>query len=258
MLETETSPSASAATWRSMHVTCAFAPGTLTAIVGPNGAGKTTYFNLISGQLKASSGTVPLDGQRPLRHERLGAHAGRAGPRVPADQPVPQPHGAGERAPGGAGHARRARTGAGSNLWSIWSDHHGADSSAPTRCWRRWRSWPTSADAGGQPAARRPAQARSGAADGAGAAGLHVRRAHGRHERRRGAGDPEPDPPAEAGQEQDHPAGGAQDGRGARTGRPHHRAAQRHAGGRWRAGRGDRLAGGAGSLSGRGAGQEAA
>ena len=44
-------------------VTCAFEPGTLTAIVGPNGAGKTTYFNLISGQLKASSGTVHLGGQ---------------------------------------------------------------------------------------------------------------------------------------------------------------------------------------------------
>jgi branched-chain amino acid transport system ATP-binding protein len=37
-------------------VSCAFAPGTLTAIVGPNGAGKTTYFNLISGQLRASAG----------------------------------------------------------------------------------------------------------------------------------------------------------------------------------------------------------
>ena len=44
-------------------VTCAFEPGTLTAIVGPNGAGKTTYFNLISGQLKASSGSVHLGGQ---------------------------------------------------------------------------------------------------------------------------------------------------------------------------------------------------
>lgn len=43
-------------------VSCAFAPGTLTAIVGPNGAGKTTYFNLISGQLKASAGTVRLNG----------------------------------------------------------------------------------------------------------------------------------------------------------------------------------------------------
>ncbi|HXF45951.1 MAG TPA: ABC transporter ATP-binding protein [Burkholderiaceae bacterium] len=44
-------------------VSCAFAPGTLTAIVGPNGAGKTTYFNLISGQLKASAGRVLLDGE---------------------------------------------------------------------------------------------------------------------------------------------------------------------------------------------------
>ncbi len=44
-------------------VSCNFAPGTLTAIVGPNGAGKTTYFNLISGQLKASAGQVLLNGR---------------------------------------------------------------------------------------------------------------------------------------------------------------------------------------------------
>jgi len=44
-------------------VSCAFQPGTLTAIVGPNGAGKTTYFNLISGQLPATSGEVWLDGE---------------------------------------------------------------------------------------------------------------------------------------------------------------------------------------------------
>ena len=44
------------------HVSCRFEPGTLTSIVGPNGAGKTTYFNLISGQLPASEGTVKLDG----------------------------------------------------------------------------------------------------------------------------------------------------------------------------------------------------
>jgi len=43
-------------------VSCAFHPGTLTAIVGPNGAGKTTYFNLISGQLKASGGQVLFQG----------------------------------------------------------------------------------------------------------------------------------------------------------------------------------------------------
>jgi branched-chain amino acid transport system ATP-binding protein len=44
-------------------VSCVFRRGTVVAIVGPNGAGKTTYFNLISGQLKASSGTVSLRGQ---------------------------------------------------------------------------------------------------------------------------------------------------------------------------------------------------
>ena len=43
-------------------VGCAFYAGTLTAIVGPNGAGKTTYFNLISGQLPATSGRVLLAG----------------------------------------------------------------------------------------------------------------------------------------------------------------------------------------------------
>ena len=44
------------------QVTADFYPGTLTVIVGPNGAGKTTYFNLISGQLAASSGKVLLFG----------------------------------------------------------------------------------------------------------------------------------------------------------------------------------------------------
>lgn len=43
-------------------VTADFHAGELTAIVGPNGAGKTTYFNLLSGQLRASSGQVFLDG----------------------------------------------------------------------------------------------------------------------------------------------------------------------------------------------------
>ena len=44
------------------QVTADFYPGTLTVIVGPNGAGKTTYFNLMSGQLPASSGSVFLKG----------------------------------------------------------------------------------------------------------------------------------------------------------------------------------------------------
>ena len=41
-------------------VSCSFRPGELTAIVGPNGAGKTTYFNLMSGQLRATSGSVSV------------------------------------------------------------------------------------------------------------------------------------------------------------------------------------------------------
>jgi branched-chain amino acid transport system ATP-binding protein len=44
-------------------VNCAFDRGILTAIVGPNGAGKTTYFNLISGQLRATAGAVLLEGR---------------------------------------------------------------------------------------------------------------------------------------------------------------------------------------------------
>ena len=58
------------------HVSCRFEAGTLTAIVGPNGAGKTTYFNLISGQLPATEGSVSLNGEditalpAPLRTRR--------------------------------------------------------------------------------------------------------------------------------------------------------------------------------------------
>ena len=57
-------------------VSAEFHPGTLTAIVGPNGAGKTTYFNLISGQLAPSAGSVHLFGEdvtrlaAPLRAQR--------------------------------------------------------------------------------------------------------------------------------------------------------------------------------------------
>jgi len=61
-LETASSASALAATWRQRGVVRVRA-GTLTAIVGPNGAGKTTYFNLISGQLRASAGRVFLHGE---------------------------------------------------------------------------------------------------------------------------------------------------------------------------------------------------
>jgi branched-chain amino acid transport system ATP-binding protein len=103
-------------------VSCRFAPGTLTAIVGPNGAGKTTYFNLISGQLKASAGRVSLNGRdlsgwSPSARTRAGL--GRAFqltnlfPNLSVLENVRLA-------------VQAARSGAhrhGLNLWSIWSDH---------------------------------------------------------------------------------------------------------------------------------------
>ena len=62
-------------------VSCAFHAGQLTSIVGPNGAGKTTYFNLISGQIAASAGTVTLLGEDVTRAsvaERCRMGLGRA------------------------------------------------------------------------------------------------------------------------------------------------------------------------------------
>jgi branched-chain amino acid transport system ATP-binding protein len=99
------------------HVSCAFAPGTLTAIVGPNGAGKTTYFNLISGQLPASEGQVLLDGMditrlpAPLRTRR---GLGRAFqltqlfPKLSVEENVRL--------------AVQAHHGGGLNLWQVWLD----------------------------------------------------------------------------------------------------------------------------------------
>ena len=103
-------------------VSCAFHPGTLTAIVGPNGAGKTTYFNLISGQLKASSGSVTLNG-RDLSalsaSARTRAGLGRAFqltnlfPNLSVSENVRLA----VQATRDGAHQR------GLNLWSIWSDH---------------------------------------------------------------------------------------------------------------------------------------
>jgi branched-chain amino acid transport system ATP-binding protein len=105
-------------------VTCSFEPGTLTAIVGPNGAGKTTYFNLISGQLKATAGTVTLGGRDlsgASASERTRAGLGRAFqltnlfPRLTVLENVRLAVQAMR-----AGAHRR-----GLNLWSVWSDHAG-------------------------------------------------------------------------------------------------------------------------------------
>ena len=103
-------------------VTCTFEPGTLTAIVGPNGAGKTTYFNLISGQLAASSGKVTLNG-RDLTgmsaSSRTRAGLGRAFQLTnlfPHLSVLENVRVAVQATREGA-HRR------GLNLWSIWSDH---------------------------------------------------------------------------------------------------------------------------------------
>jgi len=101
-------------------VSCAFEPGTLTAIVGPNGAGKTTYFNLISGQLKASAGRVFLQGkdisslsapQRSLRGIGRAFQLTNLFPNLSVLENIRL--------------AVQSRAGLGHNLWSIWSSHKG-------------------------------------------------------------------------------------------------------------------------------------
>ena len=99
-------------------VSCGFEPGTLTAIVGPNGAGKTTYFNLISGQLKATAGRVHLKGQDISGHsapQRSHLGIGRAFqltnlfPNLSVIENIRL--------------TVQSRAGLGLNMWSIWSSH---------------------------------------------------------------------------------------------------------------------------------------
>jgi branched-chain amino acid transport system ATP-binding protein len=99
-------------------VSCGFRPGTLTAIVGPNGAGKTTYFNLISGQLAATTGSVLLFGEDITRlgaAQRTQRGIGRAFqltnlfPRLSVLENVRL--------------AVQARANAGKSLFSAWSSH---------------------------------------------------------------------------------------------------------------------------------------
>jgi branched-chain amino acid transport system ATP-binding protein len=99
-------------------VSCGFQAGTLTAIVGPNGAGKTTYFNLISGQIRATAGRVllhgeDLNGTSAAQRSRRGI--GRAFqltnlfPNLTVLENVRL--------------AVQSRSGLGLNLWSVWSSH---------------------------------------------------------------------------------------------------------------------------------------
>ena len=59
------------------HVNMQVAAFTLKSIIGPNGAGKTTFFNLLTGQYKATEGKVLFKGQDithlgPAMRTRLG------------------------------------------------------------------------------------------------------------------------------------------------------------------------------------------
>lgn len=58
-------------------VTFSVQPGSRHAVIGPNGAGKTTLFNVISGELPPTSGTIALNGAnisslKPHRRAALG------------------------------------------------------------------------------------------------------------------------------------------------------------------------------------------
>jgi branched-chain amino acid transport system ATP-binding protein len=101
-------------------VSCAFAPGTLTAIVGPNGAGKTTYFNLISGQLKATAGHVLWNGDD-ITGLPASARARRG---------IGRAFQLTNLFPGLTVHenvriAVQSRAGVGLDLWSLWNSHRG-------------------------------------------------------------------------------------------------------------------------------------
>jgi branched-chain amino acid transport system ATP-binding protein len=98
-------------------VSCSFHPGTLTAIVGPNGAGKTTYFNLISGQLKASAGSVHLDGAD-ITREPVSARTHRGlGRAFQLTQLFPN-----LSVTENVRLAVQSRRREGLDLWSVWSD----------------------------------------------------------------------------------------------------------------------------------------
>ena len=87
-------------------ISFAVEPGELHGIMGPNGAGKTTFFNVLTGRVKPSRGTVRIDGEdvtglavardRGARHRAL----------VPDHDAVRRVHGARERRGGAAGVPR--------------------------------------------------------------------------------------------------------------------------------------------------------
>ena len=52
------------------NLTFSIEPG-VTGFLGPNGAGKTTLLRLLTGQLRPSTGSVKIEGERPWNNHRL-------------------------------------------------------------------------------------------------------------------------------------------------------------------------------------------
>ncbi len=63
LLETEGLTKRFASVMAVDDVDVSFDEGTLHAIIGPNGAGKTTFFNLLTGKLKPTAGTIHYKGE---------------------------------------------------------------------------------------------------------------------------------------------------------------------------------------------------
>ena len=216
-------------------VSCTFRPGTLTAIVGPNGAGKTTYFNLISGQLRATAGRVLFARRRhdaALRPRPARAAASAA----PFSSPTcsrtsrcartsASPCRAGT-APAstscGPGRARTDLIARPTTSSSRWRSASGARSRAAALSHGDQRKLEVAMLMALKPDIFMFDEPTAGMSVDEVPAILNLIADH------------------QGARRQDHPPGRAQDGRGALAGRPHHRPAQRHAGRRRQAGRGDR------------------
>ncbi len=56
-------------------VSCQISPG-ITALLGPNGAGKSTMLKLVTGQLRSTTGSVTVFGERPFANNRVFSRLG--------------------------------------------------------------------------------------------------------------------------------------------------------------------------------------
>ena len=121
---------------------CRGCAGSVHGIIGPNGAGKTTLFNLISGLLPSTSGTLTLDGRDvtsapPYQRTRLGVARTFQNIRMFSDMTVVENVMTGM-------HTRLNSSGVAA-LLRLPAFRAGRDRSPSTRRWSCWSScrWPT-------------------------------------------------------------------------------------------------------------------